>query len=104
MSVLKQGSSGPEVTALQQKLKDLGFDPKGVDGGFGKDTKAAVIAFQQDRGLKVDGEAGPDTLAALQLGETTDNGGAPAASAIPNVTVKIVSKMFPATNVSNIET
>jgi peptidoglycan hydrolase-like protein with peptidoglycan-binding domain len=35
MPVLKKGSSGPDVTALQQKLKDLGFDPKGVDGNFG---------------------------------------------------------------------
>lgn len=47
MGVLQQGSSGPDVTALQTKLKALGFDPNGVDGNFGPGTKAAVIAFQQ---------------------------------------------------------
>src|ERR1043166_3291787 len=66
MSTLKQGSSGPDVQDLQQKLKDLGFDPNGVDGNFGPGTKAAVIAFQQSQGLQADGMAGPATLGALQ--------------------------------------
>jgi putative chitinase len=54
------------VQDLQQKLKDLGFDPNGVDGNFGPGTKTAVIAFQQSKGLQADGLAGPATLAALQ--------------------------------------
>src|SRR2546429_6621712 len=66
MPVLKQGSSGPDVTELQQKLKDLGFDPNGVDGHFGPGTKAAVIAFQQSKGLQPDGIVGPGTMAALE--------------------------------------
>ncbi|MDX6444466.1 MAG: putative chitinase [Blastocatellia bacterium] len=66
MSVLKQGSSGPDVKDLQQKLKDLGFDPNGVDGHFGPGTTKAVTAFQQSKGLQADGVAGPATLAALQ--------------------------------------
>src|SRR6266436_3297230 len=66
MPVLRQGSSGPDVTALQQRLKDLGFDPNGVDGNFGPGTRDAVIAFQQSKGLQADGIAGPATLAALQ--------------------------------------
>jgi len=73
MPVLKQGSSGPDVTALQQKLKDLGFDPNGVDGNFGPGAKAAVIAFQQSTGLQADGIAGPATLAALGLGDGQAN-------------------------------
>ena len=68
MPVLRQGSSGPDVTNLQQKLKDLGFDPNGVDGNFGPGTRDAVIAFQQSKGLQADGIAGPATLAALQSG------------------------------------
>ncbi|HKO60472.1 MAG TPA: peptidoglycan-binding protein [Pyrinomonadaceae bacterium] len=64
--VLKQGSSGPDVKALQQQLKDLGFDPNGVDGNFGPGTDKAVRAFQQANGLGVDGNVGPGTLAALQ--------------------------------------
>ena len=78
MPVLKQGLSGPDVQDLQQKLKDLGFDPNGVDGNFGPGTKAAVIAFQQSKGLQADGMAGPATLAALQAASagTTTGGGA----------------------------
>ena len=77
MPTLRQGSSGPDVTALQQKLKDLGFDPNGVDGNFGPGTRDAVIAFQQSQGLQADGIAGPATLAALQLdgsGADANNG------------------------------
>lgn len=68
MSLLKQNSSGPDVKDLQQKLKDLGFDPNGVDGNFGPGTRDAVIAFQQSKGLQADGVAGPATLAALAGG------------------------------------
>jgi putative chitinase len=68
MPVLKQGSSGPAVKDLQLRLKDLGFDPNGVDGVFGPGTRTAVIAFQQSKGLQADGIAGPATMAALQSG------------------------------------
>jgi len=75
MPILKQGSSGPDVQALQQKLKDLGFDPNGTDGNFGAGTKAALIAFQQSKGLQPDGVVGPGTQAALDAA-----GGAAASS------------------------
>ncbi len=87
MPTLRQGSSGPDVTNLQQKLKDLGFDPNGVDGNFGAGTRDALIAFQQSKGLQADGIAGPATLAALQSdgGSTAAGGGstndAPASTA-----------------------
>ena len=74
MTPLRQGSSGPEVTELQQKLKDLGFDPNGVDGNFGPGTRDAVITFQQSKGLQADGIAGPATLAALGLGDGQASG------------------------------
>lgn len=66
MATLRSGSSGPDVQNLQQRLQDLGFDPNGVDGNFGPGTKAAVIAFQQSKGLQADGIVGPATVAALQ--------------------------------------
>ena|SRR2546425_6728722 len=75
MPILKQGSSGPAVKDLQQKLKDLGFNPKGVDGKFGPGTLAAVIAFQKSKGLNADGVAGPKTLAALKSAESEAAGG-----------------------------
>ena len=77
MATLKRGSTGPEVTALQQRLLDLGFNPNGVDGIFGPGTESAVKAFQQAKGLTVDGMVGPITRAALQL----DGGGGGAGSA-----------------------
>jgi putative chitinase len=81
MPILKQGSSGSDVQGLQQQLKDLGFDPNGVDGNFGPGTKAALIAFQESKGLTADGIAGPATMAALGLGDgQTDAGAAPPVS------------------------
>jgi peptidoglycan L-alanyl-D-glutamate endopeptidase CwlK len=118
MSVLKQGSSGPDVTALQTRLKSLGFDPHGVDGNFGPGTKAALIAFQKSKGLTADGLAGPQTMNALQLGgatpagvsTTTNSGGSAgsgaatgAAPAVAGVTAEIVSKMFPGVPITNIK-
>jgi len=98
MSVLKEGSSGPEVIKLQEKLKELGFDPGSIDGEFDPGTEAAVMAFQKSEGLLVDGIVGPRTLHALGL--TEDN---QLPSAAPQVTVAIVSKMFPATPLGNIK-
>lgn len=60
--VLKVGSVGPAVAALQRKLGGLA-----VDGVFGPLTRRAVRRFQRRKGLLVDGIAGPQTLAALGL-------------------------------------
>ena len=65
MSILRAGSSGPDVTNLQQSLKNIGFDPNGLDGHFGPGTKNAVIAFQKNKNLGTDGVVGPGTWAAL---------------------------------------
>ena len=43
---LKDGDKGADVRRLQQRLKDLKFDPGYVDGVFGGDTMMAVWAFQ----------------------------------------------------------
>ncbi len=44
---LKYKSSGDEVIALQQRLKDLGFDPGDIDGKFGRGTQQALWAFEK---------------------------------------------------------
>jgi len=62
---LRNGSTGAEVTDLQQRLKAAGFDPGPVDGQFGAQTRAAVLAFQRAKGIQVDGIVGPQTRAAL---------------------------------------
>lgn len=72
----KYGSRGGEVTQIQQRLQELGYDPGTADGIYGTNTKNAVIAFQKDQGLDPDGIAGPKTLAALGLSEGGGSGGA----------------------------
>lgn len=64
--ILKSGSKGEDVEQLQLKLKAAGYDPGDVDGDYGKQTAAAVLAFQAERpDLDDDGVAGPMTLGAL---------------------------------------
>lgn len=65
--ILRCGCVGEDVRALQRNLKSLGFDVGryGLDGEFGSDTKAALVAYQRSVRLPPDGEAGPLTMAAL---------------------------------------
>lgn len=64
---LKEGDEGADVKIMQTFLHDLGYDVgvKGIDGKFGKDTKAAVEQFQFVAGLEVTGEADAETLKLL---------------------------------------
>lgn len=71
----KYGSTGGEVTQIQQRLAELGYNPGKADGIFGTQTKNAVISFQRDYGLDDDGIAGPKTLEALGLTEGGGSGG-----------------------------
>jgi peptidoglycan hydrolase-like protein with peptidoglycan-binding domain len=59
--VLKRGASGTAVRQLQTALKEAGHDPGPIDGHFGPATEAAVRAFQQEKGIAVDGVVGPIT-------------------------------------------
>ncbi len=60
----RPGGSGP-VRALQRRLAGLGFAPGPVDGRYGPRTEQAVTRLQAAHGLRVDGIAGPQTLATL---------------------------------------
>lgn len=53
------------VRDIQGELLNAGHDPGPLDGIFGSKTDAALRAFQQARGLTVDGIVGPATWAAL---------------------------------------
>jgi putative chitinase len=65
--ILDEGDSGPKVVYLQQRLKELGYHAGSVDGHFGALTNRALVAFQNEQGLEVDGIAGPQTLEALEI-------------------------------------
>lgn len=54
-----------DVRAIQTALMQHGFDPGPLDGVLGPRTAAAVRAFQQRRGLVVDGIVGVATWSAL---------------------------------------
>lgn len=63
----KYGSTGSEVTQIQQKLQSLGFYGGAIDGIYGSQTRDAVVAFQKSVGLTADGIAGSKTLLYLGL-------------------------------------
>lgn len=68
---LNVGSAGPEVLALQLRLRELRYAVGNADGVFGRETGRAVAAFKADwkheRGYSLDPDlkVGPTTLAAL---------------------------------------
>ena len=64
--LLKQGSRGHPVPALQYLLRARGH-PVTVDGIFGPKTEAAVEGFQVADQIMVDGIVGPQTWGALIL-------------------------------------
>ena len=66
--ILKNGMDGYDVKELQTCLIGLDYDCGiwGADGEFGDATEQAVEQFQKAHGCMVDGEVGPETLAALK--------------------------------------
>jgi lysozyme len=67
-NTIQKGAKGSIVKNIQQKLKDLKkpeFDPGSVDGGFGDQTKNAIIAFQKSQKLQADGIVGLKTWVTL---------------------------------------
>ena len=67
VDALKKGDTGEAVKLMQKYLIKLDYDlgKYGADGDFGSKTEEALRAFQQDRGLTVDGEFGEQSHAAL---------------------------------------
>jgi len=75
--LLSRGSKGPEVIELQKKLSQIGYAVGKADGKFGAKTEAGIRRFQKERGLRVDGLAGTQTVKELKLltGESTNSTG-----------------------------
>ncbi|MGI6007374.1 MAG: peptidoglycan-binding protein [Ruminococcus sp.] len=66
--VVRQGAQGGITGLIQERLSQIyriGIGPSGADGIFGTATKAAVMEFQKQKGLSVDGVVGKNTWKAL---------------------------------------
>jgi len=71
---------GSDIIALQRALMAYGYlestDVKAEDYGyFGPTTEAAVIEYQTDKGLGIDGKAGPATLKSMFSAGSSNNKG-----------------------------
>lgn len=77
--VSKYGARGEEVKEIQTKLKKWGYHKDKVDGIYGYNTYLSVKSFQRKNGLKADGVAGKQTLAAMGISssKSTSSGAAP---------------------------
>lgn len=67
LPLLREGSRGEVVRLLQERLGNyyrIGVTG-GYDGIFGPGTRAAVMEFQKQKGLAIDGIVGPDTWGAM---------------------------------------
>lgn len=64
-SVLSEGSTGPAVTRLQQRLRQLGYFNANPTGNFKRITRDAVIAFQRNSGIPATGVVNQQTWDAL---------------------------------------
>lgn len=63
--VLKIGDENKYVTELQSRLIELGYMSGIATGYFGTVTQQALISYQKEHHLRVDGKAGPDTLSSI---------------------------------------
>ena len=62
---MKKGNKGAQVTALQERLKALGYYKETPTGTYDTKTIGAVRSFQKKNGLKADGSAGAETQKAI---------------------------------------
>lgn len=55
-----------DLSGLQGRLANLGYDPGPADGKYGTRTRAALAVFQSDQGIEVTGKADSATLEKLE--------------------------------------
>lgn len=72
---LQFGYRGEDVLKLQKALNQKGYYNYNVDGIYGKITEKAVINFQIDHHIRIDGITGPETQRTLYDNSTASRGG-----------------------------
>jgi N-acetylmuramoyl-L-alanine amidase len=65
---------GDDVADLQRRLNGLGFDAGREDGILGDDTTRALVEFQRNMNLPIDGMCGVATIAVLERVGTLADG------------------------------
>ena len=91
--LLKKGSNGDAVRAMQEKLKELGFYNGTVDGDFGGGTEEALRLFQRQHGLDADGVAAQKTFAILYSADAQQVVVTPTPD--PNAMPMLVNREYP---------
>ena len=86
----KYGSRGDEVRQIQTKLKRWGYYSGNIDGIYGTQTLNAVKYFQRKNGLAVDGIAGPKTLAAMGIMNSSNSSSSSTSSSDLNLLARII--------------
>lgn len=81
---LRLGSRGNDVSQLQKRLNELGYNAGSADGIFGSKTLSAVRAFQKAKGLTADGIVGSQTIGALYSGSNSSASSSPSTPATPS--------------------
>lgn len=71
-ALLSIGSRGDAVSSVQQELLERGYFNHSVTGYYGYITQSAVIEFQKDNNIRVDGIVGPETRGKLFGNEYND--------------------------------
>lgn len=74
---ISKGKTDANVAAVQARLKTYGYYKSTVDGAWGNKTLAAVLVYQSNSGLSVDGVVGSGTANKLgiTLSSTARSGG-----------------------------
>ena len=85
-----KGDTKQNITAVQTRLKELGYYTIKVDGIWGSKTLAAVKNFQRDYGLTVDGIVGDRTEKALKI-TLTGSGGSTSSGSISSSNLNLLA-------------
>ena len=65
---LKPGAEGEAVIALRDRMQAMGYLGRTATASYDAALQKAVQAFQADHGLEATGEAGPETMAQINVG------------------------------------
>ena len=86
---LQSGSSGKDVTVLQDALHELGFYDHTASGTYDADTISAMKAFQKANNIRQDGMASPEVQKLIFEGKpVNEKGRKVTVNTLPNHTVK----------------